>query len=79
MGEGPLLKLMFEEKYPNIAAWIESYGWVELGKTDYNRPTVRVLDGGGMIWESDKRYKSLDELLDDLEEKIAQKREELGV
>ena len=40
---------------------------------------VRVLDEGGMIWESDGPYKSLDELLDDLEEKIAQNREVLGV
>jgi hypothetical protein len=32
-----------------------------------------------MIWESDEPFKSLDELLVDLEEKIAQKREVLGV
>jgi hypothetical protein len=78
MREGPLLKLMFEEKYPNIAEWIESCGWIELGQTDYSRSMVRLLNEGGMIWEGDKQYKSLDELLDDLEEKIAQKKE-LGV
>ena len=70
---------MFKEKYPNIADWIESCGWIELGQTSYSRSMVRVLDEGGMIWESDEPYKSFDELLDDLEAKIAQKRELLGV
>jgi hypothetical protein len=79
MDQGPLLKIMFEEKYPNIAHWIESCGWIELGQTSYSRSMFRVLDEGGMIWEGDKQYKSLDELLDDLEEKIVRKREELGV
>jgi hypothetical protein len=76
---GRLSKRMFKEKYPNIADWIESFGWIELGQTSNSRSIVRVLDQGGMIWESDEPFKSLDELLDDLEEKIAQKREVLGV
>jgi hypothetical protein len=44
-----LAKGQFKEKYPNIAHWIESCGWIELGQTNYSRSMVRVLDEGGMI------------------------------
>ena len=70
---------MFQDKYPNIADWIENQGWIELGQTDCSPSMVRVLDIGGMIWESDQKYHSLDELLDDLEIHIEQKKKELGL
>lgn len=48
---------MFDEQYPNLAAWIlDGDCWIELGTTDYSRSTVRILDIGGMIWESERSY-----------------------
>jgi len=71
-------KMTLDEKYPNIADWIHGYGWIELGENDYSRSMIRVLDEGGMIWESSKKYKSLDELFDALEEELAAKIDEIG-
>lgn len=39
---------------------------------------VRLLDEGGMILESDKQYKSLDELLDYLEKKLPKREKSFG-
>ena len=69
---------MLEDKYPNIADWINGYGWIELGQNDYSRSIIRVLDEGGMVWESNKKYKSLDELFDALEKKLSEKIDEIG-
>lgn len=57
----------FEEVYPNIAYWVESCGWIELGRDDCRDSFVRALDEGGMVWESDARYGTLDEALSALE------------
>jgi len=39
---------------------------------------ARALDEGGMVWEGKTKYKSIDDLLDDLEAGIAQWLEENG-
>ena len=52
----------FEERYPNITAWVQ-YCWIELGRDDYSGSFVRVLDTGGMVWEGEKRYETVDEAL----------------
>jgi hypothetical protein len=71
-------KNMLDEKYPNIADWINGYGWIELGQNDYSRSMIRILDDGGMVWESNKKYKSLDELFSALEKELGEKIEEIG-
>jgi hypothetical protein len=68
----------FEQTYPAIAQWVESYGWIELGQDDYSRSMVRALDIGGMIWEGKSKYTSLDELLRDLENGLTAWLEENG-
>ena len=60
----------FSETYPNIAKWTKSYGWIEIGQDDYSKSFIRVLDIGGMLWESKPEYKTLDEALDDLEKAL---------
>ncbi|MCX7067296.1 MAG: hypothetical protein NTW85_06355 [Methylococcales bacterium] len=60
-----------DTKYPNISNWIENYGWIELGQDDCSDSMVRILDEGGMVWESKKPYKSLDALFNDLEKELA--------
>ena|SRR2546430_5600342 len=62
----------FEATYPHLAQWIMGGGWVELGRTDYTRSMARALDEGGMVWEGKESYTGLDELLQDLNEGIAQ-------
>jgi hypothetical protein len=44
----------FSSTYPNIAAWtrIASYGWIEIGQGEESQSFIRVLDSGGMRWES---------------------------
>lgn len=63
---------MFDEQYPNLAAWIlDGDCWIELGTTDYSRSTVRILDIGGMIWESERSYTSVAAALADAEQALA--------
>ncbi len=38
-------------------------GWIAVGPDDYSRSLVRVLDAGGMVWESQGKYANLDEAL----------------
>jgi hypothetical protein len=55
---------MFDQQYPHLTSWIlDGDGWIELGQDDFSRSLVRILDIGGMIWESDERYATLDRAL----------------
>lgn len=60
----------FSAKYPNISGWVKD-GWIEIGRDDYSRSMIRVLDIGGMVWEGKTHYASLDKALADAEEAIA--------
>jgi hypothetical protein len=54
----------FEERYPNIATWIHAHdGWIEIGRDEYSSSLIRVLDPGGMVWEGEERYASIDDAL----------------
>jgi hypothetical protein len=69
----------FERTYPHLSRWVQGYGWIEVGQVYYSRSLVRVLDEGGMIWESDTPYTSVDEALQAAELAVAQwMREQLG-
>ncbi len=67
----------FEEQYPNIAAWVKD-GWIELGRDDYSHSLVRVLDIGGMVWEGEEEYETVDEALVAAEAAISAWLEENG-
>jgi hypothetical protein len=60
----------FDARYPSIAAWVRD-GWIEIGSDDYSRSFVRALDSGGMVFEGESQYASLDEALRDLDTGIA--------
>ncbi len=62
----------FEETYPHIAWWVKNQGWIEMGWDDYSRSFLRALDPGGMIWEGDATYETVDEALQALEEELAE-------
>ena len=53
--------------YPTIARWVMEYGWSEMGHDDMRRSFVRALDEGGLVWEGQEDYASLDDALRDLE------------
>ena len=64
---------LFEKSYPNIARWVTSQGWIELGVQDeYSFSLVRALDPGGMVWEGSAHYRTLDEAFDALETALAE-------
>ena len=60
-----------ETAFPLIADWVQSSGWIAIGRDDYSRSMVRALDEGGMVWEGNTRCATLDELLQDLEKGLA--------
>jgi hypothetical protein len=37
----------FEARYPNITRWVESRGWIEIGKAEYSESLIRAFDEGG--------------------------------
>ena len=59
----------FEEMYPNVAAWTLD-GWIELGRDEYSQSFIRVLDIGGMVWEGEERYETIDDALFEAEAAI---------
>lgn len=61
-GREPTTK-QFSKEYPVLARWIAEDGWIELGRDGFSRSLVRVLDEGGMIWESSDAQRSLDDAL----------------
>ena len=68
----------FDEAYPNIAWWAEGGGWIELGRDEYSRSMIRVLDIGGMLWEGETSYETIAQAMDEAEAFIAKWCEENG-
>ena len=69
----------FEKLYPNLAYWVESFGWIEMGQDDYSNSLIRILDSGGNIWESEEDYDSLDATLQAADAVVAAWFKERGV
>ena len=57
--------------YPTIARWVMEYGWIEIGQDDMSRSFVRALDEGGLVWEGQEAYGTLDDALRDVEAGLA--------
>ena len=60
----------FAMLYPNVASWVQD-GWIELGRDDFSKSFVRVLDIGGLIWEGESKYPSVHAALRALDVAIA--------
>ncbi len=43
----------FAQTYPNLARWVTTHGWIEVGDDGMRRSFVRVLDEGGPIREGE--------------------------
>jgi hypothetical protein len=73
-------KPSFSDLYPNIAAWVQEHGWVEIGdSSDWNPGSfVQAFTLGGTAFEGETKYASLEEALDALEVGIEEWLEENG-
>jgi hypothetical protein len=69
---------LFTQTFPNIAAWVEGQGRIEIGPDGFTDVFIRALDEGGVIWESDAEYEGLDDALLDLESGLGKWIEENG-
>ena len=66
------MESQFSKAYPNITYWVEACGWIEIGQDEYGSSLVRVLDEGGLVWESSVEHESVDEALQALEMELAE-------
>jgi len=62
----------FEGAYPVTSRWVRYHGWIEIGRDGYSRSFVRALDEGGMVWEGDGDYETVDEAIQALEAGLAE-------
>jgi hypothetical protein len=68
-----------EQAYPHLTRWVMAYGWIEVGQDPMGRSFAKALDEGGMIWEGEIAYPTLDAALRALDAGIARwMREERG-
>ena len=58
--------MSFEKLYPQLTSWVESRGWIEIGDDGNSSSWLRILDEGGLVWESDDD-KSIDQALSEAE------------
>jgi hypothetical protein len=61
----------FEQMYPNIAEWVNSYGWIEIGDDGQSSSFVRALNEGGLVWEDNDDDATLNEVLKALDSFLA--------
>jgi len=66
------MKSQFSKVYPNIAHWVTTQGWIEIGEEEYSDSLVRALDEGGLVWESSDEHQTVDEALQALEIALAE-------
>lgn len=71
--------MSIDERYRNIRMWMAD-GGIEIGNTDdYTGVTARVVDEGGVVWETEEPFTSLEAALDAIEAGIADWCREIGI
>ena len=67
----------FAAAYPFVARWVnEEEGWFEIGSDEYSTSFVRALHQGGMVWEGEPSYPTMDAAFAALDAGIAEWLEE---
>ena len=62
------MKPSIESLYPNTSYFVDAIGHIEIGNDDGGFTSfIRAIDSGGMVWEGEDNYASLDEAFADLE------------
>ena len=64
-------KETFEQTYPHVTKWVKGRGWIEIGQIDGFSNFVLALDEGGMVWEGQGKYKTMDEAFNALEKGLS--------
>jgi len=64
-------KQNLDERFPNIAYWVNNQGVIEIGQDRYSTSMIRLLDEGGQIWEGKTHYKTLDSAFKAAEQAIS--------
>lgn len=67
-----------DKRFPNIARWVDEFGWIEIGHDDCRQSFLRALDLGGMVWEGKAEYASLDHAFRALDRALGKWMEENG-
>lgn len=70
--------MIFDERYPSLAWWVQEGGTIELGRQDYTRSLVRLFDEEGLLWESEEDYVSVGDALGDAEKFVVEWARENG-
>lgn len=69
----------FAAAYPNVAQWVrDEEGRIELGSDEFSSSFIRALNAGGLVWEGDDEYPTVDAALADADAGIAEWLEEDG-
>ena len=65
----------------NIAHFVDDIGWIEIGYSQdgYVTSFVRAVDEGGIVWEGEDDYPTLDAALVALEAALGEWLEERGI
>jgi len=66
----------FDEGHPALREWVTSHGWIEVGLIEGFSSMIQVLNEGGLIWECEASYPSLDAAFRAADEAIARWLEE---
>jgi len=70
--------MSLEEKYPFIASWVRD-DQIQIGQAEYYEPIAAVIDAGGVVWETDEPFASLDALFGEMERGIGRWCKEEGI
>jgi hypothetical protein len=68
----------FSARYPIISDWVMGGGIIEIGQGDWASSFVRALDPGGMAFEGEAEYQSMDAAFQALEEGLTAFLREVG-
>jgi hypothetical protein len=77
MGRATKVSDTFAAAYPNVVRWVgDEGGWIELGPDEFSNSFIRALNGGGMVWEGEDEYPTVDAAFADADAGIAEWLEE---
>ncbi len=55
---------MFKKSFPGLAQWIDDgWGWIEIGQDEHSKSLLRLMDEGGLVWESPEKTQKLERSL----------------
>lgn len=70
----------FEDAYPNITHFVDAIGFITIGHDDSPLTSfIRAIDFGGMVWEGQDTYQTLEEAFQDLEAGLGKWMREEGI